>query len=79
MSQEITRRISEDKDVQIDTLRRREKDLNLKIVKYQTTIDQLTDREINSESGLGEEFQNIVPRLKGELLRGGVKHESMTI
>ncbi|KAH1014032.1 hypothetical protein HUJ04_002933 [Dendroctonus ponderosae] len=78
LSREITRRISHDKDLQIDALTRRETDLNLKIIKYQTIIDQLTDRESNSETGLGQEFEKSEGRIEGALSRADIDHGAMT-
>lgn len=45
LSQDVAKRIAEDKDLQIDTLREREKNLNLEVIKLKTTIQQLAECE----------------------------------
>ncbi|CAH1183184.1 unnamed protein product [Phaedon cochleariae] len=49
---EVARRVSEEKDLQIDVLRERERNLNLECVKYRSTIQQLA--ESGAESGDSE-------------------------
>lgn len=49
MIQDVARRISEEKDKQIDVLREREANLNLECIKYKSTIQQLAECDTQSE------------------------------
>ncbi|CAG9768398.1 unnamed protein product [Ceutorhynchus assimilis] len=56
--QDIAKRVSEDKDKQIDILREREKNLNLEIIKHKTTIQQLAEyQQDKMESELYEQIE----------------------
>ncbi|XP_066254083.1 RB1-inducible coiled-coil protein 1 isoform X2 [Euwallacea similis] len=43
ISQDLAKRLSQDKEKQIDVLRERERNLSLEIIKHKTTIQQLTE------------------------------------
>lgn len=48
--EDVTKRISEEKDKQIDILREREASLNLECIKYKRTIQQLAESEVQTEN-----------------------------
>lgn len=80
---EITKRILEDKDREIDMFREREKNLNLENMKYKTTIQKLTENTIsNTQQELLEKFEILEQRncqLEAELSRERNKRlEEMT-
>lgn len=47
---EVSRRVGEDKDKQIELLREREANLNLECIKYKSTIQQLAESESESQN-----------------------------
>lgn len=51
---EVFRKVSEEKDKQIELLMEREKNLNLECIKYKSTIQQLTECEKDDENELFE-------------------------
>ncbi|KAB0797111.1 hypothetical protein PPYR_08105 [Photinus pyralis] len=48
--EEVTKRLLDEKEKQIDLLREREANLNLECIKYKNTIQQLADSETSSQS-----------------------------
>ncbi|CAH0556839.1 unnamed protein product [Brassicogethes aeneus] len=64
--EDLSRKIGEEKEKQIDVLRERERNLNLEIIKYKGTIQQLTEAEMVTSSTdtkekaeLQEKFDNL--------------------
>lgn len=64
---DVAKRVSEDKDKQIDFLREREKNLNLEIIKYKTTIQQLAECEAERKDSDIFEQVEVLKKEKEEL------------
>ncbi|KAJ8977506.1 hypothetical protein NQ317_017124 [Molorchus minor] len=62
--QDVARKITDEKDKQIDVLREREKNLNLECIKYKNTIQQLTETEAESHDSDLLEKINVLQKEK---------------
>ncbi|KAL1494677.1 hypothetical protein ABEB36_010242 [Hypothenemus hampei] len=73
-SQDLAKQLLEDKEKQIDILREREKNLTLEIIKHKTTIQQLTEYQVDQSKEFEEieklkcENQELVDKLNKQKL-----------